>query len=32
MDIHLKKYEAYDNDEDLAYLDKRKPYAWLDYL
>ena len=24
--------EAYDNDEDLAYLDTRKPYAWLDYL
>lgn len=24
--------EAYNNDADLFYLDKRKPYAWMDYL
>lgn len=24
--------EAYDNDDNLTYLDTRKPYAWLDYL
>lgn len=24
--------EAYDNEENLTYLDTRKPYAWLDYL
>lgn len=24
--------EAYDNDADFYYPDKRKPYAWLDYL
>lgn len=24
--------EAYDNDQDLDYLDKRKPFAWRRYL
>ena len=24
--------EAYDNDQDLNYLSKRKPYAWIRYL
>lgn len=24
--------EAYGNDNDLDYLDKRKPYAWLKYM
>ena len=24
--------EAYNNDADFYYPDKRKPYAWLDYL
>ena len=24
--------EAYDNEDNLTYLDTRKPYAWLDYL
>lgn len=24
--------EAYSNDDNLTYLDTRKPYAWLDYL
>lgn len=24
--------EAYDNDQNLKYLSKRKPYAWIKYL
>ena len=24
--------EAYDNDDDLTYLDNRKPFEWLKYI
>jgi hypothetical protein len=24
--------EAYDNDKNLSYLKKRKPYSWIKYL
>lgn len=32
MAIHLKKYEAFANDDDLTYLDNRPKFAWWDHV